>query len=52
MAENGGKKTTEAPPPPPPPTKDEIKAPPFKWVTKGEKGRGIEPGIDVNNKSQ
>ncbi len=41
MAEKYYKK---APPPPPPTPKDEIVAPPFKWVTKGEKGKGVEPG--------
>jgi hypothetical protein len=51
MAGNEGKKPEKAPPPPPPP-KDEIVAPPFKWVTKGEKGKGVEPGIEVNNKSK
>jgi len=50
MAEKEGKKTTQAPPPPPPP-KDEVVAPPFKWVTKGEKGRGVEPGVTIDNQS-
>ncbi|MGO9121306.1 MAG: hypothetical protein ACLQPD_27305 [Desulfomonilaceae bacterium] len=42
----------KAPPPPPPPAKDEIVAPPFKWVTKGEKGKGVEPGIDLSKISE
>jgi hypothetical protein len=44
------KKAAMAPLPPPP--KDEIVAPPFKWVTKGEKGFGHEPGIDADNESK
>ena len=46
MAEKDDKKTP--PPSSPPPPKDEIVAPPFKWVTKGEKGKGVEPGIDLS----
>ena len=49
MAEKDDKK---APPPPPPTPKDEIVAPPFKWVTKGEKGKGVEPGIDLSKISE
>lgn len=56
MTENGNKKasreTQSQPPQAPPPPKDEVVAPPFKWVTKGEKGRGVEPGIDVDNASK
>jgi hypothetical protein len=29
-----------------------IEAPGFKWVTKGEKGSGVEPGIRLNKGSE
>ncbi len=33
-------------------TKGEVEAPGFKWVTKGEKGSGVEPGIQIDSKSE
>lgn len=45
---NDSKGQTTQPQPPP---KAEIEVPGFKWVTKGEKGSGHEPGVQVNNKS-
>jgi hypothetical protein len=57
MAEDKGKKssgndpkgqTTQAQPPP----KCEIEVPGFKWVTKGEKGSGVEPGVQINDKTE
>lgn len=37
---------------PPPPPKGEIEVPGFRWVTKGEKGSGVEPGVQIDNKSE
>ncbi|GEM_PF-5278174 len=48
----GGSPKKAQPPPRPPQPKGEVVAPPFKWVTKGEKGVGIEPAIAVDSTSE
>ena len=46
----GGEDTQTKPAETPPPPKDELDAPGFTLVTKGEKGAGIERRDKFNNK--